>query len=118
MAPPQNGVHIWEFPMSATAKLLKCSPVGKKIDGKEGKLPEPETGWISTRLMTIPPISTTIIKVWTGGEGNILQNLTRTSHSTTHKTYSLCTQRAFGGIGPKPSGMESDALTTKLPTAH
>ncbi|GFV85732.1 hypothetical protein TNCV_2003522 [Trichonephila clavipes] len=34
-------------------------------------------------------------------------------------TYSVCTRRVFGGIGiePRPSGLESDALTTRLPTA-
>ncbi|GFU17982.1 hypothetical protein TNCV_318721 [Trichonephila clavipes] len=31
-------------------------------------------------------------------------------------TYSLCTRRVFGGTGikPRPSGLESDALTTRL----
>ncbi|GFU18007.1 hypothetical protein TNCV_3393631 [Trichonephila clavipes] len=32
-------------------------------------------------------------------------------------TYPVCTRRVFGGIEPKPSGLESDALTTRLPTA-
>ncbi|GFX17817.1 hypothetical protein TNCV_2292661 [Trichonephila clavipes] len=32
-------------------------------------------------------------------------------------TYSMCTRRVFGGIEPRPSGLESDALTTRLPTA-
>ncbi|GFX90859.1 hypothetical protein TNCV_3166901 [Trichonephila clavipes] len=32
-------------------------------------------------------------------------------------TYSVCTRRVFGGIGPKPSGLEFDGLTTMLPTA-
>ncbi|GFX98541.1 hypothetical protein TNCV_1501191 [Trichonephila clavipes] len=32
-------------------------------------------------------------------------------------TYSVCTRRVFGGIGPRPSGLKSDALTTRLPTA-
>ncbi|GFU05442.1 transposable element Tcb2 transposase [Trichonephila clavipes] len=32
-------------------------------------------------------------------------------------TYSVCTRRVFGGIEPRPSGLESDALTTRLPTA-
>ncbi|GFX27600.1 hypothetical protein TNCV_4996551 [Trichonephila clavipes] len=32
-------------------------------------------------------------------------------------TYSPCTRRVFGGIEPRPSGLESDALTTRLPTA-
>ncbi|GFY06510.1 RNase H domain-containing protein [Trichonephila clavipes] len=35
-------------------------------------------------------------------------------------TCSVCTRRVFGGTGiqPRPSGMESDALTTRLPTAQ
>ncbi|GFY27633.1 hypothetical protein TNCV_910841 [Trichonephila clavipes] len=34
-------------------------------------------------------------------------------------TSSVCTQRVFGGAGvePRSSGLESDALTTRLPTA-
>ncbi|GFT24616.1 hypothetical protein TNCV_2855851 [Trichonephila clavipes] len=35
-------------------------------------------------------------------------------------TYSVCTRRVFGGTGgmePRPSGPESGALTTRLPTA-
>ncbi|GFX24249.1 hypothetical protein TNCV_1366292 [Trichonephila clavipes] len=31
-------------------------------------------------------------------------------------TYSVCTRRVFGGIEPRPSGLESNALTTRLPT--
>ncbi|GFX51575.1 hypothetical protein TNCV_5012791 [Trichonephila clavipes] len=35
------------------------------------------------------------------------------------RTYSVCTRRVFGGgIEPRSSGLESDALTTRLPTAH
>ncbi|GFY02326.1 hypothetical protein TNCV_3502081 [Trichonephila clavipes] len=33
-------------------------------------------------------------------------------------TYSVCTRRVFGGFEPRPSGLESDALTTRLPTAR
>ncbi|GFX23615.1 RNase H domain-containing protein [Trichonephila clavipes] len=33
-------------------------------------------------------------------------------------TYSECTRWVFGGIEPRPSGLESDALTPKLPAAH
>ncbi|GFU81734.1 hypothetical protein TNCV_3086461 [Trichonephila clavipes] len=34
-------------------------------------------------------------------------------------TYSICTRRVFGGTGiePRPSGLESGALTPRLPTA-
>ncbi|GFY17706.1 uncharacterized protein TNCV_1074411 [Trichonephila clavipes] len=63
----------------------------------------------------------------TGEKGNILQPLAHTvSAATTHNTfrptdltstYCVCTRRVFGGIEPRPSGLESDALTTKLPTA-
>ncbi|GFV45623.1 hypothetical protein TNCV_127671 [Trichonephila clavipes] len=45
-----------------------------------------------------------------------------TAHKTfghTHLTskYSVYTRRVFGGIESRPSGLESDALTTRLPTA-
>ncbi|GFT04073.1 hypothetical protein TNCV_3346191 [Trichonephila clavipes] len=33
-------------------------------------------------------------------------------------TYSVCTWRVFGGIETRPSGLEFDALTIRLPTAH
>ncbi|GFT50618.1 hypothetical protein TNCV_552031 [Trichonephila clavipes] len=32
-------------------------------------------------------------------------------------TYSVCTRRVFGGIERRPSVLETDALTTRLPTA-
>ncbi|GFV56750.1 hypothetical protein TNCV_2539521 [Trichonephila clavipes] len=34
-------------------------------------------------------------------------------------TYSVCTRKVFGdtGIEPRPSGLESDGLTIRLPTA-
>ncbi|GFU67667.1 hypothetical protein TNCV_1644161 [Trichonephila clavipes] len=65
----------------------------------------------------------------TGKEVNILQSPAPVVSSTTaHQTfgpidlmstYSVCTQRLFGGIGHRThaSGKESDALTTRLPTA-
>ncbi|GFS65326.1 hypothetical protein TNCV_2451491 [Trichonephila clavipes] len=63
----------------------------------------------------------------TAGEGNILQPpapvvAAATAHKTfgstdLTSTYFVCTQRVFGGIEPRPSGLESDALITKLPTA-
>ncbi|GFU13162.1 uncharacterized protein TNCV_1445661 [Trichonephila clavipes] len=63
----------------------------------------------------------------TGGERNILQPPAPVvSDATSHKTfgptdltstYSMCTRRVFSGIEPRPSGMESDALTSRLPTA-
>ncbi|GFS52508.1 RNA-dependent RNA polymerase 1 [Trichonephila clavipes] len=61
----------------------------------------------------------------TGGEGNILQPPALVgSTATTHKPFrptdltstSVCTRRVFGGIEPRPSDLESDALTTRLPT--
>ncbi|GFX56754.1 uncharacterized protein TNCV_495021 [Trichonephila clavipes] len=64
----------------------------------------------------------------TGGEGNILQPpAVVVSAATAHKTfgptdltstYSMCTLRVIDGpsIEPRPSGLESDALTTRLPT--
>ncbi|GFV25005.1 uncharacterized protein TNCV_884711 [Trichonephila clavipes] len=62
----------------------------------------------------------------TGGEGNILQHpASVVSAATAHKTfgptdltstYSVCTRRLFGGIELKPSSLESDALTTRLPS--
>ncbi|GFS73736.1 uncharacterized protein TNCV_1457881 [Trichonephila clavipes] len=64
----------------------------------------------------------------TEGEGNILQPPTpMVSAATTHKTvgptdsmstYSVCIQRAFGGGEPRLSGLESNALTIRLPTAY
>ncbi|GFV35457.1 hypothetical protein TNCV_3204891 [Trichonephila clavipes] len=63
----------------------------------------------------------------TDGEGNILQlPALVVSAATAHKTfgptdlkstYSVCTRSVFGGIEPRPSGLESDALTTRLSTA-
>ncbi|GFT33250.1 hypothetical protein TNCV_4767351 [Trichonephila clavipes] len=60
----------------------------------------------------------------TEGEGNILQSpaLEDSAHKTfvptvLTSTYSECTQRVFGGIEPRPSGQDSDALTTRLPMA-
>ncbi|GFW83013.1 uncharacterized protein TNCV_4604401 [Trichonephila clavipes] len=62
-----------------------------------------------------------------GGEGNILQPPGLVvSAATAHKTFgltdlrsmhSVCTWRVFGDIEPRPSGLESDALTTRLPRA-
>ncbi|GFV97481.1 uncharacterized protein TNCV_2039891 [Trichonephila clavipes] len=62
----------------------------------------------------------------TGGEGNILQPPALVvSAATAHKTfgptdltstYSVCTRIVFGGIEPRPSCLESDPLTTRLPT--
>ncbi|GFW25565.1 uncharacterized protein TNCV_1308261 [Trichonephila clavipes] len=64
----------------------------------------------------------------TGGEENILQPpapvvSAATGHKTfgpTHltSTYSVYTWRVFDGIRPRPSGLESNALTTRLPTAN
>ncbi|GFX70989.1 uncharacterized protein TNCV_1689721 [Trichonephila clavipes] len=61
-----------------------------------------------------------------GGEGNIIQPPALVvSDATTHKTfgptdltstYSVCTRRAFGGIGHQTQAFQS-ALTTRLPTA-
>ncbi|GFX62767.1 uncharacterized protein TNCV_3350931 [Trichonephila clavipes] len=62
----------------------------------------------------------------TGGERNIFQPPALVvSAATAHKTfgptdsmsmYSVCIWRVFGNIKPRPSGLESDALTTRLPT--
>ncbi|GFS91594.1 uncharacterized protein TNCV_1140011 [Trichonephila clavipes] len=62
----------------------------------------------------------------TEGERNILHLPTSVfSAVTAHKTfrptdlmstYSVCTLRVFGGIETRPSGLESDSLTTRLPT--
>ncbi|GFT52426.1 uncharacterized protein TNCV_502521 [Trichonephila clavipes] len=64
----------------------------------------------------------------TGGERNILQPpVPMDSAATAHKTfrptdlastYSVCTQRVFGGMKPRPSSLEYDALITRLPTAQ
>ncbi|GFV96949.1 uncharacterized protein TNCV_4351621 [Trichonephila clavipes] len=64
----------------------------------------------------------------TGGEGNIPQPpVPVVSAATTLKTfgltdfsstYSMYAQRAFGGIEPRRSGLESDTLTTRLPMDH
>ncbi|GFX58255.1 uncharacterized protein TNCV_4050131 [Trichonephila clavipes] len=62
----------------------------------------------------------------TGGEGNNRGPALMVSTATTHKIfgptdltskYSVCTRRVFGvtGIELRPSGQESDALTTRLP---
>ncbi|GFV63511.1 hypothetical protein TNCV_1551741 [Trichonephila clavipes] len=59
----------------------------------------------------------------TEGEGNILQSpafvIQPTRLSDLTSTHSVCTRRVFGGIGhqTQASGKESDALTTRLPTA-
>ncbi|GFW30438.1 hypothetical protein TNCV_453761 [Trichonephila clavipes] len=65
----------------------------------------------------------------TGGERYILQTpVLVVSTATTHKTFepidltstfSVSIRRVFGGTGiePRPSVLESDALTTRLPTA-
>ncbi|GFU59889.1 hypothetical protein TNCV_4726551 [Trichonephila clavipes] len=74
-------------------------------------------------------MSTSTILGWTRGEGNILQNPTPVISAATvlkvfgptdlTSTYSVCTRRVFGGTGikPMPSGLESNAPTTRLPTA-
>ncbi|GFX76547.1 hypothetical protein TNCV_3162651 [Trichonephila clavipes] len=62
----------------------------------------------------------------TGVDGYILQPPASViSAATSHKTfgpteltgtYFLWTRKVFGGIEPRPSGLESNALTTRLPT--
>ncbi|GFW06889.1 uncharacterized protein TNCV_3289881 [Trichonephila clavipes] len=85
-----------------------------------------ETGWTPLRWrhhLSPPPL----FRHGTGGKGNILQSPAPVvSAATAHKTfgpshststYSVCTRRVFDGIEPRPSGLESDALTTRLSTA-
>ncbi|GFU21716.1 hypothetical protein TNCV_3123161 [Trichonephila clavipes] len=57
-------------------------------------------------------------------EENFLQYpaLVISAHKTSEptdlmSTYSVCTRRVFGGIESRPFGLESDALTTRLPKA-
>ncbi|GFS68736.1 transposable element Tcb1 transposase [Trichonephila clavipes] len=97
-------------------------------DENEGKLPEPDTGWNSNTIDgNTTFFSTSTIWAWARREGNILQYSTLLAAATAHRTlgltdltttYSVYTRRLFGGIGiePRPSGLESDALTTRQPT--
>ncbi|GFW45094.1 uncharacterized protein TNCV_715961 [Trichonephila clavipes] len=92
-------------------------------------LPEPviQVGLIHDRWRHHPSPSPQF-RHGTGGEGNIIQPPALVvSAATTHKifgstdltsTYSVCTRRVFGGIETRPSGLGSDALTTRLPTAR
>ncbi|GFU04316.1 hypothetical protein TNCV_864161 [Trichonephila clavipes] len=80
--------------------------------------------------MATPPISTSTTKAlnWRGGKYSPSPALV-VSAVTTHKTfrptyfsstYSVCTRKVYlvaSDIEPKPSGLGSDALTTRLPTA-
>ncbi|GFV39948.1 hypothetical protein TNCV_435631 [Trichonephila clavipes] len=75
--------------------------------------------------MATPPISTSTILPWDWREGKYSPvSCTRDSaHKTFRPTdltsmYSVCTRMVFGGIERRPSGLESDALTTRLPTAY
>ncbi|GFY31470.1 uncharacterized protein TNCV_4990291 [Trichonephila clavipes] len=124
-------------------KAITCSPLNSKLtlnstcwvflcccrvlpEGKELMLPEPvrQVGLLYDRWrrhLSPPPQ----FKYGTGGEGTIPQPPALVVSATTaHKTfgptdltstYSVCTRRVFGGIEPMPSGLESNALTTRLP---
>ncbi|GFW92687.1 hypothetical protein TNCV_520031 [Trichonephila clavipes] len=74
--------------------------------------------------MATPPISTSKILPldWRGGKYSPVPCTRDSAHKTfgltdLTSTYTVCTRRVFGGIEPRPSGLESDALTTRLPTA-
>ncbi|GFW35834.1 hypothetical protein TNCV_1926651 [Trichonephila clavipes] len=76
--------------------------------------------------MATPPISISTILPWDwrGGEYFPVPCIRDSAHKTfgptdLTSTYSECTQRVFGGIGhrTRPYGLDSDALTTRLPTA-
>ncbi|GFW76987.1 hypothetical protein TNCV_2724171 [Trichonephila clavipes] len=75
--------------------------------------------------MATPPISISTILPWDWRGGKY--SPVPCSHDSAHKTFgppdltsthSVCTRRVFTGIEPRPSGLESDALTTRLPTAQ
>ncbi|GFT58592.1 hypothetical protein TNCV_1250561 [Trichonephila clavipes] len=75
--------------------------------------------------MATPPISTSTILLWDwrGGKYSPVPCTRYSAHKTfghtdLTSTYSVCTRRVFGGtdIEPRPSGLKSDALTTRLPT--
>ncbi|GFV55097.1 hypothetical protein TNCV_2623181 [Trichonephila clavipes] len=67
-----------------------------------------------------------VSKVWncSGGKFSPVPCTRDSAHKTfgptdLKNTYSVCTRRVFGGtdIEPRPSGLESGAQTTRLPTA-
>ncbi|GFY20070.1 hypothetical protein TNCV_2147631 [Trichonephila clavipes] len=77
--------------------------------------------------MATPSISTSTILPWDerGGKYSPVPCTRDSAHKTfgltdLTSTYSVFTRRVFGasGIEPWPSGLESDALTTRLPTAY
>ncbi|GFW85872.1 hypothetical protein TNCV_1623161 [Trichonephila clavipes] len=77
--------------------------------------------------MATPPISTSTILPWDwkGGKFSPVPCTRDSALKTFGPTdltsmYSVCTRRVFGGISiePMPSGLQSDALTTWVPTAH
>ncbi|GFX81257.1 hypothetical protein TNCV_1828941 [Trichonephila clavipes] len=79
--------------------------------------------------MVTPPSPPPQCRHGTEGKGDILRplhsgfSLSLSAHNQTFgppdltSPYSVCTRRVFGGIEPRPSGLESDAITTRLPTA-
>ncbi|GFY28108.1 hypothetical protein TNCV_4394421 [Trichonephila clavipes] len=71
--------------------------------------------------MVTRPISTSTILTWDwrGGKYSPVPCTRESARKTFGPTdltspYSVCTRRVFGGIKPRPSGLESDALTTRL----
>ncbi|GFV64593.1 hypothetical protein TNCV_4965741 [Trichonephila clavipes] len=76
--------------------------------------------------MGTPPISTSTISAWKPNRREIFSSphhsqLNPQDYGPTDltSTYSVCTQEYLvaSGIEHRPSGLESDALTTRLPTA-
>ncbi|GFV10869.1 hypothetical protein TNCV_4706361 [Trichonephila clavipes] len=71
--------------------------------------------------MATPPISTSTILPWDWRGEYSPVPCTRDSAYKTFgptdltSTYSVCTRRVFGGIEPRPSGLESDAQATHGP---
>ncbi|GFU05622.1 hypothetical protein TNCV_3292121 [Trichonephila clavipes] len=76
--------------------------------------------------MARPPTSNPTILpwYWSGGKYSPVPCTCDSAHMTfgptdLTSTYSVCNRRVFGGgieHRPRPSGLESDALTTRLPT--
>ncbi|GFX34494.1 hypothetical protein TNCV_3657321 [Trichonephila clavipes] len=84
-----------------------------------GEIPQKDDRWWHN--LSPPPQ----FRPGTEGEGNILQSpCTRGSAHKAFgptdlmKTYSVCTWKIFVVIQPRTSGLESDALTTRLPTVN
>ncbi|GFV09490.1 hypothetical protein TNCV_3158881 [Trichonephila clavipes] len=82
-------------------------------------------GWEDWKVAT-PPISTFKIQAWNWKGGKYSPGpytcgycCDRPQDFRTHRfNEHVLTRRVFGGIEPKPSGLESNALTTRLPTAY